>query len=141
MQILTRTASIPLVLLVLIGIPVSTSAQSSAQVIESLSENDAVRLALENNLGIQIARITPQIEDFSVAEARAGWTPSFTTQFDKGSTDTPNNSFLSGAMGDKTSDSRITSTVGVQQLLPWCANYAIGWDGIRSKTTIVSLSE
>jgi outer membrane protein TolC len=137
MQILTRTASIPLVFLVLIGIPVSTFAQSSAQAVESLSENDAVRLALENNLGIQIARITPQIEDLSVAEARTGWTPSFTTQFDNGSTDTPNNSFLSGAMGNKTSDSRTTSTIGVQQLLPWGGNYTIGWDGTRSKTTNV----
>ena len=133
MQILIKTAGVLLVLLSLIGIPVSASTQSA----EHLSEDEAVRLALENNLGIQIARITPQIEDLSVAEARAGWTPSFSTRIENGSTESPSNSFLSGATGDKTSDARLTSTVGVQQLLPWGGNYTIGWDGTRSTTTNV----
>ena len=133
MQILTKPAGVLLVLLSLIGIPVSASAQSA----EHLSEDEAVRLALENNLGIQIARITPQIEDLSVAEARAGWAPSFSTRIENSSTDSPSNSFLSGATGDKTSDARLTSTVGVQQLLPWGGNYTIGWNGTRSTTTNV----
>ena len=138
MQIFTKTASALLLLLSLSGIPVSASAQSAAQgAAERLSEDEAVRLALENNLGIQIARITPQIEDFSVAEARAGWAPSLTTRLENGSTDSPNNSFLSGALGNKTSDARLTSSVGVQQLLPWGGNYSIGWDGTRSTTTNV----
>ena len=33
-------------------------------------------MAVENNLGIQIARYDPQIEDLSVAQARGAWTPS-----------------------------------------------------------------
>jgi outer membrane protein len=135
MQIMTKTALTFLLLLSLIGIPVSTSAQSAAPGTQQLSEDEAVRLALENNLGIKIARITPQIEDFSVAEARAGWTPSLTTGLVNGSTDSPNNSFLSGAIGDKTNDARLTSSFGLQQLLPWGANYSIGWDGTRSTTT------
>jgi outer membrane protein TolC len=44
---------------------------------------DAVRLALENNLGIQVARINPQIEDLSVAQARAAWAPNFGSTFNR----------------------------------------------------------
>ena len=36
---------------------------------------EAVKLALENNLGIQIARFNPQVEDLTVAQAQAAWSP------------------------------------------------------------------
>jgi hypothetical protein len=45
-----------------------------------------VRLALENNLGIRVARIDPQIQDLGVALARAGWAPAFTTTVQQAST-------------------------------------------------------
>ena len=59
-----------------------------------LSIDEAVRLALEHNLGIQIARFDPQVQDLTVAQARAAWVPSFTDTFLKNSQDSPNNNFL-----------------------------------------------
>src|SRR5688500_1278633 len=41
-----------------------------------LTIEEAVKLALENNLGIQIARYNPQVQDLAVAQARAAWVPS-----------------------------------------------------------------
>ena len=41
----------------------------------SLSVDEAVRLALEQNLGIQIERLNPQIQDIAVAQARSFWAP------------------------------------------------------------------
>ena len=93
-----------------------------------------VRLALENNLGIQVARLNPQIEDLSVAAARAGWTPAFTSTFESANTETPSTSFLSGGQSG-INDRRVTGNVGVQQALPWGGNYSFGWDSSRATTT------
>ena len=42
-----------------------------------LTVDEAVQTALENNLGVQLARIDPAIHDLDVAGARAAWFPSF----------------------------------------------------------------
>jgi outer membrane protein len=99
-----------------------------------LTVEEAVRLALENNLGIQIARYGPQVEDLSVAQARTGWVPTFTNTFQTTSTDSPNNTFLAGGQGLKTSDDRFQNSFGLQQTLPRGGRYNISWDGLRLTT-------
>src|SRR5262245_1064061 len=103
--------------------------------VRRLTADQAVRLAAENNLGIQVARYLPQVEDLNLAVAQTGYTPSLNTIFSTNSADNPNNSFLSGAQGAKTSDQRFTTTVDFQQLNKWGGTYTIGWDGMRSTTT------
>ena len=89
---------------------------------------------MENNLGIQIARISPLIQDLAVAVARSAWAPTFNTTMQGSSTDTPNNSFLSGTLGDKTTNARVASNVGVTQQTKWGGSYSVGWDSTRSTT-------
>ena len=115
-----------------IGVPVATA--PGAQV-RRLTVDEAVRLALENNLGIQIARINPLIQDLTVAVARSAWAPTFNTTMQGSSTDLPNNSFLSGTLSDKTTNGRAASNVGVTQLTKWGGSYSVGWDSARSTTT------
>ena len=103
--------------------------------VRRLTVDEAVRTALENNLGVQIARIDPSIQDLSVAQARAAWFPTFTSALQAASADSPSNSFLSGAQGPKTSDDRVVTNVGVGQALPWGGTYSVGWDSTRSTTT------
>src|ERR1044071_9453813 len=79
-----------------ISLPVAAQQAPLAPQVRQLTVDDAVRLALENNLGIRVARIDPQIQDLSVALARAAWIPSLTTTVQKASTESPANSFLSG---------------------------------------------
>jgi outer membrane protein TolC len=117
-----------------IATPSLTTGQTAAQV-RRLTVDEAVRAALENNLGVQIARVDPLIQDLGVAQARGAWTPSFATTLQTSSTDSPSNSFLSGAQGTKTSDDRFATSVGVEQLLRWGGSYSIGWDSSRSTTT------
>jgi outer membrane protein len=129
------------------GTPVSVFAQNGQTVpnpqlpatqapeVRRLTIEDAVKLGLEHNLGVQIARIDPQVQDYNIAQARANWAPSFTTALQNSSTDTPSNSFLSGGQGPKISDDRFASNVGVAQLLPWGGSYSVGWDSSRSTTT------
>jgi outer membrane protein len=104
--------------------------------VEQLTIDAAVRMALENNLGIRVARIDPQIQDLGVALARAGWAPAFTTTVQQASTDAPSTSSLSGGQTG-TTDNRFASNVGIQQALPWGGSYNIGWDSSRSTTTNV----
>ena len=120
---------------VVFGMSNLVAAQAPAPEVRRLTIDDAVTLALENNLGVQVARIDPQIQDLSVAQARTAWFPTLTSTFQGASTDSPNNSFLSGAQGTKTSDQRFSSNVGVEQALPWGGRYNLGWDGARSTTT------
>ena len=42
-----------------------------------LSINEAVDLALKQNLGIQIERLNPQLQDYTIAQALANYTPIF----------------------------------------------------------------
>jgi len=129
---LFRTTCTLLVLSTSLGLPSAAAAQSD---VRRLTVDDAVRLALEHNLGVQVARIDPQIEDLGVAQAQAAWAPTFTTTLQGASLDTPNASFLSGALGPKTTDERITTNVGVAQTLPWGGSYSVGWDSSRATTT------
>jgi outer membrane protein TolC len=110
-------------------------AQQPAAQVRRLSEDEAVRLALENNLGIQVARVDPRVQDLSIAAARGVWMPTFTSTLQSASTDSPSNSFLSGAQGDSISDARFLTNVGVQQTLSWGGHYSVGWDSTRSTTT------
>jgi HAE1 family hydrophobic/amphiphilic exporter-1 len=126
------------VTLAAIGI-VPAAAQPPDVPVRRLTLDEAVRLALDNNLGIQIARYNPQVQDLSVALARSAWTPNFTTVVQGASTATPNSGFLSGATtgASKTTTGRMLSNVGVLQQTPWGGSYSVGWDSVRSTTTNV----
>ncbi|MEQ1758311.1 MAG: TolC family protein [Vicinamibacterales bacterium] len=113
-----------------------TPAAQADALTRRLTVEEAVRLALENNLGIQVARISPAVQDLSLAVTRASWAPSFTTSFQDSSTNSPATSFLSGGQ-EKTSDARLTSSVAIEQLLKRGGSYSIGWDNTRSTTTNV----
>ena len=116
------------------GQPPARQPNAPAANVKRLTVDEAVRLALEHNLGVQIARVDPQVQDLAIAQARANWTPTFATTVLDSSNDSPTNSFLSGGQGPSISDARLASNVGVQQLLPWGGNYSVGWDSQRSTT-------
>ncbi len=122
-----------------LGTPVSgfgqTTPAAQAPQVRQLTADEAVKLALENNLGIQVAQITPRVEDLSIAAARGAWAPTFNTTLQTASTESPNNSFLSGAQGTSISDARFLTNVGIAQTLPWGGRYNVGWDSTRSTTT------
>ncbi len=96
-----------------------------------LSMDEAVRMALENNLGIQQDRLTPEIQNYAVAQARAAYTPAVFTSINRGGAAAPPNDFLSIGVPVVTSTS-LVSTAGVQQNLKvGGGNYTLGWDGSR----------
>ena len=118
-----------------LGSMVVTPVLAQTPGVRQLAIEDAVRLALENNLGVQIARINPQIQDLSVALARSAWVPTFNSTVQASSTDTPNTSSLSGGIGNKVNNGRLASNFGLLQQTPWGGSYQVGWDSSRATTT------
>src|SRR5687768_14009509 len=128
------------------GTPVSVSAQAglpgreglllaaqqtaaAAPQVRRLTVEEAVRLAAENNLGIQIARYDPRLEDLNVAQVRASYTPTLTSTFQTASLTQPNQNFLQGAV--ISSDDRFVNQTGLVASLPWGGSYDVGLDSFR----------
>jgi outer membrane protein len=111
-----------------------TANQPPAESVRRLSIDEAVKLALEQNLGIRIQRIDPQIQDVGIAQARSFWAPNLQTNFSKNSqTQQPTSSLAGGATNIL--NSNINTALGVNQTLPWGAQYAATWNSSRFTTT------
>jgi outer membrane protein len=147
---------IPVVLLTVLGTAVSafgqislTSAvqaaaaqaatQPAAESVRRLSIDDAVKLALEQNLGIRIQRFDPQLSDVSVAQARAFWAPNLSTSFNRTSQTLQSTSAFSGS-GQSIINGVFSNQVAVNQTLPWGGAYQAAWDNRRVTTTSLSAS-
>jgi len=97
-----------------------------------LSMDEAVRMALENNLGIQQERLTPEIQSYGVARASAVYTPALFSTLSRGSAAAPPSDFLSTGVAVVTSGSFFTQA-GVQQNVKFGGgSYQFAWDGSRA---------
>lgn len=122
------------------GQPVSASgtggrqaAQASGPVVKKLSVDDAVQMALEQNLNLQVQRVNPRIQDLNIASVRATWTPNVTSSFSDGNTDSPASNIFSGTTLTQTSGTASWS-FGATQSLPTGANYQVSWGTYRYNT-------
>jgi outer membrane protein TolC len=98
-----------------------------------LSADEAVRMALENNLGIQASRLSPAVQALTVAQTRAAYAPLLFTTHRKNSNSNPPNDFLSGSSFFTSEGFR--SDVGVQHNLRWGGGrYTVAFDGARNTT-------
>jgi outer membrane protein TolC len=111
----------------------ATSGQGSAPV-RRISADEAVQLALEQNLGIQIERVNPRVQDVAVAQARTLWVPTVSSTISTNSTNSQAISAFSGGQ-NSVNDSRFTTLFGVSQLLPTGASYAVSWNNWRGTST------
>ena len=110
------------------------AAQTGPESVRRLSIDEAVKLALEQNLGIRIQRLDPQIQDVGVQLARASWEPNLTSSFSRNSQTQQPTSSLSGS---STSILNATSSaaVGLSQTLKWGGAYSGTWNNQRFTTT------
>src|SRR5688572_103342 len=110
----------------------STAPDQTVAAVRHLSIDEAVNLALEQNLGIQIERMNPRIQDIAIAQARSFWAPNLTSTLSTNSQNNPATSALSGGQS-KITDSRFSTQIGLNQILPTGANYSVGWNSFRSE--------
>jgi outer membrane protein len=108
-----------------------TTAMQPSTSVRRLSIDDATRLALEQNLGIRIQRVDPQIQDVGVWQARSFWAPNFTTSFNKNSNSQPAQSAILPSFQNGT----LSSGVGLNEVLPWGGSYSANWNNQRLTST------
>jgi outer membrane protein TolC len=115
----------------------AAASQAAAQTQETtrpLSIDEAVRLALEQNLGIQIQRIDPQISDVGVSQARSFWAPTLNSNLSRRSQTQASTSAFSG--GATAIDNGTFATgLGVTQNLPTGGSYTVNWNNSRFTST------
>jgi len=108
----------------------------------SLTIEDAVKLALDRNLDIAVQRLNPEINDLSIATARAAFFPSLTsTVLAQGQTTASTNSIAGGAAAAAVTNDAANWNGGLAQNLRWGGgNYSLSLNNTRStSTSLVSL--
>jgi outer membrane protein len=121
------------------GIAASGTTAAAAQTqggVRRLSINEAVAMALEQNIDLQVDRIDPQIQDLNISVVRRNWTPAFFSSFITDSQTNPStDAFGGGTDADATTNENLRSVVGVQQQLPFGGgNYTLNWNSGRLTT-------
>src|SRR5215471_12931035 len=87
-----------------------------------LSMEDAVKMALENNLGVQAERLNPEIQSWALARATGVYAPTLISNFTRTSSATPPNDFLSSGVA-VTTNGNTFSQGGLFQQTKWGGNY------------------
>ncbi len=101
--------------------------------VQQLSIEDAVKLALEQNLGIQIERFNPALQDLNTAQVLSNYVPRFGAGVFTQSQDQPPSSFLSGGDTTITSDN-FGFTTNIAKLFPWGTEAIVAFDSGRQET-------
>jgi outer membrane protein TolC len=134
MRYAIRHARLAVGVVLLSAVSVSGQSAQPAAATRRLSVDDAVRLAVEQNLGIRIERLNPEIQDITIAQTRSLWAPSLVSNLSRTSVQSaPTNIFAGGL--DKVTDSRVEAGVTINQLLPTGANYTLSWNNTRFAST------
>jgi outer membrane protein len=110
------------------------SAPKAAGPARRISIDEAVRLALEQNLGIQIQRIDRQIQDVGIAQARSFWAPNLSSSVSRNSQIAQSTSVLSGGL-TTIDNGQVSTALGMSQLMPWGGNYSATWNSARFTST------
>jgi outer membrane protein len=116
--------------------PAPAIQQAPSGPVRQLSLEAAIQSALQNNLGLRVERINPELQDLAIAQAKTVWTPNLTGSAKMSRRLSPISGFFSGAKDILKQDS-FASEVGANQVLPWGANYAVTWDTSRGKSNSV----
>jgi outer membrane protein len=107
------------------------AAQASAPM--KLALEEAVRLALENNLDIAVDRIEPRVAGARVSQASSAFLPGLSGVFGRTHNLAPPTSLLIGPQGVTTD--ALASTLGVGQRLPWGGtSLTVSWAATRQTT-------
>jgi outer membrane protein len=104
----------------------------------ALTADEAARLALQNNLGLEAERLGPQIAALGIASARAAYAPLLFSTTSKNNNASPPDSILSGTSNIITSGG-VRNNVGIGQSVFWGGgNYQVNFSGNRTTTTGLS---
>jgi len=114
--------------------PAAQKQAAADQAIFSLTMEEAVAKAVDQNIDLSVARLTPQIQDFSLAQSKAFYAPTLSGTFGNRSQRTsPANIYGGGALVDADT---LTFNAGVEKQLPWMGGRAtLNWTNSRGDST------
>ncbi len=112
----------------------ATPAESAAPAgpVRRVSIDEAVTMALQQNVSLQVQKMSPEISELDVVSAYGGWLPSLTGQLFFQSLEQPVNTLLQGNTQSFQQD-QFFGNFGVEQFLPTGGNYSVGYQGTRNK--------
>ena len=121
-------------------VPVAAPAQNQPTGPQlQVTADEAVKLALENNLGVRAEKLGPQIGTYGVAQARAAYAPSLFSTTTKRNSTTPPDILASGGLGSTSTSDRFTTNAGLRQNVRWGGgNYSVSFDASRLSTNTIS---
>ena len=118
----------PLLLTMLSAAAATAAAQTPATL--RLTVDEAVKMAADHNVDLAAAKIEPQIGDTAVAAAVGAFRPTFNTAVERNNQLQPPAGFL---VPTATRSDVVTSTVGLNQKLPWFGTtYDLSWNAIHT---------
>ena len=119
------------------GVILPQAALQTSRPVRRLSVDEAVTLALEQNLDLRVERINPLIQGTLVADARSVYAPTLSTTVVGDDRDSPPFNIFAGGQ-DVVTDRFLQDSVDVVQEVPWMGGrYSARWSGQRQSTTNV----
>jgi len=98
-----------------------------------ITMEEAVKMALENNLGIQIEKLNPQIQVLGISRAVSAYAPTLFSGLSRRNSTAPPTDFLSTGGAQVVTQGNFAASGGIQQLLKWGgASYQVSLDGTRA---------
>ncbi len=116
----------------ILSLGISVGAQAAKQTERPLSLEDCIKIALEHNLNVQIARTQPDIDLFNLESSYGIYDPSFATSIRNSFNSSPGSSDPSSALFGLSSQQYTESySPGVHGLLPSGMTYSLSGDMYR----------
>jgi outer membrane protein len=110
--------------------PAAAQSPASTPSALRLTVEDAVKMAVDQNVDLRAARLDPQISDTRVAAAAGAFKPSLTSSVQQSNQLQPPASFL---IPTATRTDVATSSAGVTQRIPWFGtSYAVSWNATHT---------
>jgi hydrophobic/amphiphilic exporter-1 (mainly G- bacteria), HAE1 family len=119
-------------LLLVLALLLSTNARAQTSAPLRLSADDAVKMALEHNIDLNVDRLDPQISDTRVAAAAGVFKPAITSSLQQNNQVQAPANFLTPIA---TRTDAVTSSAGLAQRLPWFGtSYSVSWSATHTSS-------
>jgi outer membrane protein TolC len=123
-----------------LGLAATASAQNAAATPAArptlrLTVDDAVKMALDQNVDLKVDRLDPQISDTRVAAAAGFFRPAFNSAMQRNNQLQPPTSFL---IPTPTQNDVVSSSAGLTQHLPqFGTSYSVAWNATRTDSNSI----
>jgi len=122
------------VALVTVLLPARASAQTAAGEVLRITADEVGRMATANNPDLVAGSYDPRISAERLAQARAAFLPTLTSDFQRNVQQSPPSSIFLGNAGVRTD--AWSGDIGLGQRMPWGGGtYDIGWSSLRSNAS------